>query len=232
MNNVNLVLDSLEKKLGYQFNNKKLLELALRHRSVGKGSNERLEFLGDGVLNFVIASELYFRYPNFKEGELSRFRSNLVKRDSLTELARGFDIKEYLSLGVSEKKSGGVNRPSILADAMEAIIGAIYLDIGFDRCYEVVISWYKDKINGLSMEQEKDAKTRLQECLQAKKLSLPIYEVVSIEGKSHSQTFHIKCSVADFTFTTTGFGKSKQEAEQEAAQKFLAESKLTNDVKH
>jgi ribonuclease-3 len=218
-------MKNLEKKLNYQFKDKKLLNIALRHRSIGKNSNERLEFLGDSIVNFVIAAELYKKYPKFREGELSRIRSNLVKKETLAELAKQFNVGDYLYLGMGEKKSGGFRRTSILADAMEAIIGAIYLDSNFETCQEKILTWYGIKLNQLNQIGQKDAKTELQESIQARKLPLPEYKVVSQEGKAHRQIFHIQCTVEGLDIVAKGQGASKQEAEQEAAKNFIDQLK-------
>lgn len=214
-------IEELGKKIGYQFNNPELLELALRHRSIGRNSNERLEFLGDSILNFVIAAELFNRYPKYKEGELSRMRSNLVNRETLSILANDFNLGDYLLLGVGEKKSGGFNRGSILADALEAIIAAIYLDSDVTICYSKIVEWYADKLANLTLTGQKDPKTELQELLQSKRFSLPNYEIINTEGETHQQTFYVHCRVDGLSFTAEGVGSSKQKAEQDAAKKFL-----------
>ncbi len=217
--------NQLEKKLNYKFNDPKLLNIALRHRSVGKDSNERLEFLGDSILNFVIAAELYKKYPKFREGELSRIRSNLVKQETLAELAREFDVGDYLYLGMGEKKSGGSHRASILADAMEAIIGAIYLDSDIETCQQKILAWYGSRLIKLTIAGQKDAKTELQELVQGRKLPLPKYEIIAKEGKTHKQIFHIQCTVEGLDIVSKGEGTSKQEAEQQAAKNFLTQLK-------
>ena len=214
-------LSSLEANLQYKFINQDLLDTALRHRSVGKISNERLEFLGDAVLNLIIAAELYNKYPNLREGQLSRLRSNLVRKETLAELAKGFAIGDFLYLGVGEKKTGGSGRASILADALEAIIGAIYLDSNINVCQQVILNWYTDRLTDLVSTSQKDPKTILQEYVQAHKLPLPAYEVVATEGKVHKQIFHIACKVAGLDIAAQGQGLSKQEAEQNAAKEFL-----------
>jgi ribonuclease III len=218
-----VTVEELGKKIGYQFKSAELLELALRHRSLGKNSNERLEFLGDSILNFVIAAELFNRYPKYREGELSRLRSNLVNRETLSILASNFNLSDYLLLGVGEKKSGGFNRGSILADAVEAIIGAIYLDSDFATCYTKVADWYADKLINLTLTGQKDAKTELQELLQSRKFPLPQYEIVNALGETHQQTFYVRCQVDGLSFISQGVGHSKQKAEQDAAKKFLEE---------
>ncbi|MBN2688989.1 MAG: ribonuclease III [Gammaproteobacteria bacterium] len=218
-------MKTLEKKIGYIFKDTKLLEVALRHRSVGKTSNERMEFLGDAILNFVIAAALFRKYPHEREGTLSRLRSNLVKRDALEELAGYFDLGEYLQLGIGERKSGGHSRPSILANAVEALIGAIYLDDGIFACEKIILNWYEQKLATLSLDRIKDPKSELQEYLQAIKKDLPVYEIINTEGKIHEQTFYVKCSVFGIDFATEGAGPSRRKAEQIAAENFLQKLK-------
>lgn len=215
-------LDKLARKLGYTFKDNALLEAALSHRSVGNQNYERLEFLGDSILNFVIAAELFRRYPKAKEGELSRLRASLVNGEALAELANEFDLGQYLRLGPGELKSGGSHRASILADAIEAIIGAIYLDSDLSTCQQQIVSWFASRLENISAwVVPKDPKTRLQEYLQAHKLSLPEYEILSVEGEAHAQTFHVQCSVAGLLQVAQGEGSSRRKAEQEAAKKML-----------
>jgi ribonuclease III len=216
--------EELEKNLGFVFKNKNLLEQALRHRSVsGPGvlSNERLEFLGDAILNFVIAARLYADYSQAGEGDLSRFRANLVNGEVLAAIAKEFKVGDYLALGVGEKKSGGFRRTSILADALEAIIGAIFLDTNFEQVSFVIENWYKSKWKKLLTVEQKDPKTRLQEFLQGKNYPLPEYVVVKTEGLSHEQTFYVECRVENVAKPTLGIGSSKRKAEQDAANNFL-----------
>jgi ribonuclease-3 len=214
---------ALFEKLGYCFRNMGLLERALRHRSMGKISNERLEFLGDGVLNFIIAAELYHRYPDMEEGELSRLRANLVNGEVLTDLAGELGIGNYLQFGSGELKSGGgARRKSILADAMEAIIGAMYLDGGFDVVQRCVISWFVKRLDEAAGVAQKDPKTMLQELLQMRKLPLPTYTVDSTTGVSHSQVFTIRCIVSGVDEATIGIGSNKRRAQRDAAEKMLA----------
>ena len=222
---LNNMTDKLEKNLDYKFKDRQLLNVALRHRSVGKLSNERMEFLGDAILNLIIAAELFHRYPKYREGDLSRLRSNLVKKDTLADLAKQFKLGDYLYLGAGERKSGGFRRASILADAMEAVIGAIYLDSNVTTCYKKVVTWYEDKLTGLTSAGQKDAKTELQEFLQAQKLPLPVYDIVATKGKSHNQIFYVECRVEGLEIITKGEGASKQEAQQNAAQDFLTKLK-------
>lgn len=216
--------DSLEvfsRKLGYFFLNPELLECALTHRSVGSYNNERLEFLGDAILNFLIADELYRHHPNASEGELSRARANLVNGRALAVLATAYNLGDFLRLGSGELKSGGFRRESILAGTLEAIIGAVYLDKGFDACRVLVQSLYQQRLATISPETHpKDPKTRLQEYLQAQKRPLPLYTVVAIEGDAHVQAFKVECIVEGIA-PTQGEGNSRRVAEQNAAQQAL-----------
>lgn len=209
-------------RLGYFFADLGLLELALTHRSFGGKNNERLEFLGDSILNYVIAEDLFHRFPKAKEGELSRLRASLVKGDTLAELAREFGLGDYLKLGAGELKSGGFRRDSILADAVEGIIGAIYLDAGMDVCREHILAWYRQRLDATSLKiVTKDAKTRLQEYLQARRHALPQYDVVDIVGDPHDQTFFVHCQVELLDEPIKGKGNSRRIAEQNAAAKAL-----------
>lgn len=212
----------LSRRIGYFFADLGLLELALTHRSFGGKNNERLEFLGDSILNYVIAEDLFHRFPKAKEGELSRLRASLVKGDTLAELAREFQLGDYLKLGAGELKSGGFRRDSILADTVEGIIGAMYLDAGMDVCREHILSWYKERLDATSLKiVTKDAKTRLQEYLQARKHALPQYDVVDIIGEPHDQTFHVHCYIELCEEAIEGKGNSRRIAEQNAASKAL-----------
>ncbi len=217
-------LDRLQRAIGYRFQDINLLTLALTHRSFGGRNNERLEFLGDSVLNFIIAEYLYRRFDEAREGQLSRLRARMVKGVTLAEIAREFNLGEYLRLGSGELKSGGFRRESILADALESIIGAIYLDSGFDVCTERVLSWFEQRLGLLNLKDTtKDSKTRLQEYLQARQLNLPRYEVISVQGEAHAQTFHVRCMVESLDNPTEGTGSSRRVAEQKSAKKALAE---------
>lgn len=218
-----LTSETLCKKLGYTFKTPELLEDALKHRSFrGDKNNERLEFLGDSVLNFIIAAALFRKCPSAREGELSRLRASLVRAETLAALAQEFELGKYLRLGAGELKSGGSHRASILSDAMEAVLGAIYLDAGLAVCERCVLNWYASRLSNFSeLPNLKDAKTRLQEYLQAQKYPLPSYEILSIEGMQHAQTFRVKCSVEGLKQEAIGAGTSRRRAEQEAAQKIL-----------
>lgn len=211
-------LSRLERQLGHAFADQDLLTLALTHRSYAGRNNERLEFLGDAILNFVAGEALYQRFPQAREGQLSRLRSRLVKGETLAVLARGFELGEYLRLGSGELKSGGFRRESILADALEALIGAIYLDAGLDRARERVLAWLTQELDSLTLvDTNKDPKTRLQEFLQARACELPRYEVVDIQGDPHCRTFVVHCVVDLLNEKTQGQGASRRIAEQVAA---------------
>lgn len=210
----------LMQALGYEFRDLAWLELALTHRSVsGARNNERLEFLGDSILNFLTADSLYDRFPQENEGRLSRLRAMLVKQDTLADMARDLDLGEYLRLGAGELKSGGFRRESILADTVEAVLGAIYRDSGsIEVCRERLLAWFGNRLESVGQETViKDSKSRLQEYLQGRRLVLPVYTVVSIEGEAHNQSFQVSCEVSGLATPTTGSGPSRRHAEQEAA---------------
>ena len=220
----------LERLIGHDFSNKALLTQALTHRSFGSTNNERLEFLGDGVLNFIIASQLYLKFPKLDEGDLSRLRAHLVKEPTLGEIALTLNIGDALKLGEGELKSGGWRRPSVLADALEAMIGAVFLDAGFAAAESVVIKLFTPLIEKIDPKAiGKDPKSLLQEYLQSKKIDVPSYEVLAIEGEAHCQTFRVECRVAKFNIVTQGEGTSRRAAEQQAAelanQEIAAQSK-------
>lgn len=213
-------LDSLiNKGLGYQFKTPALLLQALTHRSFSGNNNERLEFLGDSVLNFIIAHQLYLRFPKLPEGDLSRLRAQLVKESSLAEIAFNLNLGDALKLGEGELKSAGWRRPSILADALEAIIGAVYIDGGFLETELLVLKLYAEKLENIDPKSiDKDAKSQLQEYLQGKKIDLPDYNVLAIEGEAHAQTFRMQCVINKLNITSVGEGSSRRIAEQQAAQ--------------
>lgn len=214
--------EELSRQLGYQFQNKRLLKMALTHRSSHEENNERLEFLGDSIVNFIIAEALYQQYPQAQEGELSRWRATLVNRDTLGNIARQFDVGPHLFLGPGEIKSGGGERPSILSCTMEALIGAIYLDGGFTIVRECILRWYQPLFDSLTEAgSHKDPKTLLQEYLQSRRLALPIYAVEAVEGEAHQQTFVISCYVEELQQKIIGKGSSRRRAEQEAASAVL-----------
>ena len=209
----------LERQIGYRFTNQSLLQQALTHRSHGSQNNERLEFLGDGVLNFIIAHQLFLRFPKLSEGDLSRMRAQLVKEPTLCEIATGLALGEHLRLGEGELKSGGWRRPSVLADALEAMVGAAYLDGGFAAAEQMVIRLFTallDKLDPKSIG--KDPKSMLQEHLQSRKIDLPEYKVLATEGEAHCQTFRVECHIASLNISTHGEGSSRRAAEQQAAE--------------
>jgi ribonuclease-3 len=220
----------LERLIGHDFSNKALLTQALTHRSFGSTNNERLEFLGDGVLNFIVASQLYLKFPKLDEGDLSRLRAHLVKEPTLGKIALTLNIGDALKLGEGELKSGGWRRPSVLADALEAMIGAVFLDAGFAAAEGVVIKLFTPLIEKIDPKAiGKDPKSLLQEYLQSKKIDVPTYEVLAIEGEAHCQTFRVECRVAKYNIVTQGEGTSRRAAEQQAAelanQEIAAQSK-------
>lgn len=214
-------LNKLISRLGHRFRNMKLLESALSHRSIGSDNNERLEFLGDSILGFVIASELYQRHPDAQEGELSQMRASVVNGDVLARLSIDLGINESLRLGIGECKSGGKSRHSILADALEAVVGAIYIDAGLEICRRCLLNWYGEQVDDLSkITPNKDAKSRLQEWLQARKFPLPMYKT-KVTGEAHAQTFTVMCSVEGLPSKTQGVSSTRRRAEQIAAEHFL-----------
>lgn len=214
----------LVEALGHEFNDPAWLDLALTHRSVsGARNNERLEFLGDSILNFLIADYLYDQFPQENEGKLSRLRALLVKQETLADVARDLRLGEYLRLGAGELKSGGFRRESILADAVEAVLGAIYRDTGdIEVCRARLHEWFGSRLGSVGQETViKDSKSRLQEFLQGRRLALPVYTVVCIEGEAHNQSFQIRCSVPGLPVPTVGSGASRRQAEQDAAAEAL-----------
>lgn len=217
-------LERLQKQLGYEFNQPALLKQALTHRSYASNNNERLEFLGDGVLNFIVAHQLYQRFQKLPEGDLSRLRAQLVKEATLFEISLTLKLGELLNLGEGELKSAGWRRPSILSDALEAIIGATYLDSGFVAAEALVCKLYEERLENIDPKSiDKDAKSKLQEYLQSKKIDLADYTVISIEGEAHAQTFKVSCSINKLNITTLGEGTSRRNAEQQAAELALEE---------
>ncbi|SDK61172.1 RNAse III [Methylophilus rhizosphaerae] len=213
------VLPVLQTRIGYSFTRPELLQQALTHRSFSGTNNERLEFLGDSVLNFIIAHQLFNLFPDLPEGDLSRLRAKLVKEASLAEISTSLHLGDALKLGEGELKSAGWRRPSILADALEAIVGAVYLDGGFGAAEKVVALLYRETLTSIDPKViDKDAKSQLQEYLQSKKMDLPEYQVVTIEGEAHAQTFTVQCLIKKLKLSTTGVGTSRRVAEQQAAQ--------------
>ena len=214
---------ALQTRLQHAFANPKLLTLALTHRSFSSDHNERIEFLGDSVLNLAVAALVYERLSALPEGDLSRVRANLVKQDTLHQLATVLGLSPLLRLGEGEAKSGGAKRPSILADALEALIGAVYLDAGFEKADQLVRRLFKDvAINPQMQAIGKDPKTELQEWLQGRKMNLPIYRVVGTLGAAHQQTFDVECEIPELGRTERGIGGSRRAGEQAAAAAMLA----------
>ncbi|KGJ97704.1 ribonuclease III [Thalassotalea sp. ND16A] len=217
-----LHLNRLATKLGHQFNDEQLLIQALTHRSAKGDNNERLEFLGDSILGYVIARALFEKFPQASEGELTRMRSTLVRGVTLAEIGRSFALGDYLVLGPGELKSGGFRRDSILEDAIEAIIGAVFLDSDMPTCRQLILDWFAIRINQINPGQsQKDPKTRLQEYLQGRKLALPKYDVIATTGQSHNQQFTISCVIETLADAIISKGTSRRKAEQAAAEQAL-----------
>ncbi|NUY57119.1 ribonuclease III [Salinivibrio sp. MA351] len=218
--------DKLQREIGYQFSSAALLELALTHRSANGTHNERLEFLGDSILSFVIAEDLYHRFPKVDEGDMSRMRATLVRGNTLAEIGREFSLGEVMRLGPGELKSGGFRRDSILADAVEALIGAIFLDSDINRVRDIILQWYQQRLETIEPGvSQKDPKTRLQELLQGKRKPLPSYTVMKVKGEAHNQEFTVECQISGLERSVIGKGSSRRKAEQAAAE--LALQKLT-----
>ena len=219
---MSLTTEALAKSVGYQFKDPRLLDIAVTHRSAGSGNNERLEFLGDAVLGQVVAEWLYRSFPESDEGQLSRLRASLVKREALADIARELALGDFLRLGSGELKSGGFRRGSILADALEAVFGAVLVDGGFEACRDCIHRLYAQRFEDISVVDElKDPKTRLQEYLQSRKLALPEYEMVRVTGKAHNQLFDVECRVIALDLVCVGQGSSRRKAEQAAAVRML-----------
>jgi ribonuclease-3 len=222
-------LAALQTRLGYRFANEVLLERALRHRSYGVDHNERLEFLGDAVLSLAISSLLFERFAGSDEGDLTRVRAHLVREDSLHKVALTLGLPEVLRLSEGEARGGGAQRVSILADALEAVIGAAFLDGGFDAARTLVQRMFGEVIATTDIASwSKDAKTELQEWLQARRLPVPGYRIVATRGQAHAQTFEVECSVPALSLMHTGEGRSRRLAEQEAARRMLDALKATD----
>lgn len=212
-------ISGLMEKWGYHFRDPDLLKTALSHRSFGKENNERLEFLGDSFLNFVIASELFKKFQTAQEGPLSRLRAFLVREETLAEIAREMGLKNHIRLGIGEIRSGGAERSSILSDTLEAIIGAIYLDSDITTAYHIVKTLFHDRLENVSLEKQfKDPKSWLQEVVQSKQLPLPEYALVETVGKEHEQIFRVECRIGLLTHPSIGEGTSRRRAEQQAAE--------------
>lgn len=228
------LLASLETAIAYQFRNQLLLEQALTHRSYGRDHYERLEFLGDSILNAVVAEALFQSFPDLPEGDLSRLRANLVCQDQLVKVAGELSISRYLRLGEGELKSGGQNRPSIMADTVEALYGAIWQDAGFETARRVILGSFSQRISAIDLNKlpsAKDAKTRLQEWLQGRRLPLPVYDAPKASGAAHAQTFEVCCHIADHQIETRGQGPTRRAAEQQAAELALAQLEAAHQDK-
>lgn len=211
----------LQERLGYHFKDSSLLQLALTHRSVGAQNNQRLEFLGDAALGLIMADLLFIQHPGASEGDMSKARASLVNRQALSALAKKLKVNELLVLGVGERKSGGAERDSNLCDAMEAIFGAVYKDGGYQACYQCIHHLMLDQIPGGSLDEIKDAKTKLQELMQQQGLTLPHYEIESVVGEEHDQSFHVTCQTELVNLPAKGTGSSRRRAEQAAAAAML-----------
>ncbi|KYP97033.1 ribonuclease III [Sodalis-like endosymbiont of Proechinophthirus fluctus] len=217
-----ILINRLQKKLGYTFQQHDLLLQALTHRSANSKHNERLEFLGDSILSYVIANALYQRFPHVDEGDMSRMRATLVRSNTLAEIAREFELGECLRLGQGEMKSGGFRRESILADGVEALIGSVFLDSDIKTVENLILDWYRTRLDEISPgDRQKDPKTRLQEYLQGRHLPLPTYLVLQVRGEAHDQEFIIHCQISGLLQPVVGNGSSRRKAEQSAAEQAL-----------
>jgi ribonuclease-3 len=215
-------LAALQHRLGHRFTSPALLQRALTHRSWGAEHNERLEFLGDAVLNLVVSTLLYQRFAGSDEGDLSRVRAHLVREDSLHRAALALSLPQVMRLSEGEARGGGAQRASILADALEAVVGAAFLDGGYDAAQQVVGRLFGELIDSAEIDRfSKDAKTELQEWLQARRLPVPAYRIVATRGQAHAQTFEVECGVAALGLAERGEGRSRRSAEQQAAQRLL-----------
>ncbi|MDE1948660.1 MAG: ribonuclease III [Burkholderiales bacterium] len=222
-------VEALQQRLGHRFASAALLERALTHRSFGAGHNERLEFLGDAVLNLAVSALLYERFSGSDEGDLTRVRAHLVREDSLHRVALTLDLPDVIRISEGEMRGGGSQRPSILADAVEALIGGVFLDGGFDAAQGVVQRLFGEIIAATEVDAwSKDAKTELQEWLQARKLAVPAYRIVAARGEKHAQTFEVECAVAALGLAQSGEGRSRRIAEQEAARRMLEQLKASD----
>lgn len=215
-------IDMLQEKIGYIFNQHNLLLQALTHKSVGSQHNERLEFLGDAILNYVITSVLYHKFPYVSEGNMSRMRANLVREKTLVMLAREFNLSSYLHVGPGELKTGGRHRSSILANTIEALIGSIFLDSNIKTIEILIVHWYRMRLQQINpFDKQKDPKTRLQEYLQHHHQPLPVYWIKHTVGLAHNQIFSINCQINELDIPIVGSGSSRRRAEQDAAKKIL-----------
>ncbi len=207
-----------QRLINYEFRDASLLRQALTHRSAGAVNNERLEFLGDGILNFVVAESVFAHFTDVPEGDLSRLRAKLVRKETLVEIARELGLGDHIHLGVGERKSGGKRRDSILADSVEALLGAVYLDGGFEAARTLIIEWFGERVRDLPpAEALKDPKTRLQEMLQGRSMALPNYQLMESTGADHAQTFTVECHLPGTEIRTQASGSSIRKAEQAAA---------------
>jgi ribonuclease III len=222
-------LESLQRRLGHKFASPALLQRALTHRSFSAEHNERLEFLGDAVLSLAVSALLFERFSGSDEGDLTRVRAHLVREDSLHRAALALGLPELLRLSEGEARGGGALRPSILADALEAIIGAVFVDAGFDAAHGLVRSLFGEVIQATEADSwSKDAKTELQEWLQARKIAVPAYRITATQGQAHAQTFEVECAVAALGLAERGEGRSRRAAEQDAASRMLATLKASD----
>jgi ribonuclease-3 len=215
-------MNQLSKLIGYAFKNPSLLKLALTHRSAQSKHNERLEFIGDSIVNLVIGEALYHAYPHETEGELSRWRANLVQRDTLAEVAKTWNLDEFVIIGPGERKTGGHQRPSTLSNTLEAIFGALYFDAGFEQTKQIILNLFSQRLSTPNIQNiHKDNKTLLQEWLQAHHYDLPIYEIIATQGQEHVVIFTVSCTIPQLNLYSEGLGGSKRKAEQDAAQHML-----------
>lgn len=223
-------LRKLERRLDYEFNDVDLLQQALTHKSHGSPNNERLEFLGDAVLGYVIAHELFVLYGDEAEDALTQMRANLVRKETLHQIASQQQLGDFLRLGVGERKSGGRERASILADALEAVIGAVRLDGGIEAATGLVLRLFAQRLENADAQEFKDAKTRLQEMLQGRKLQLPVYLVTDTAGSEHLRTFTVSCEVVELSLVTSGSGSSRRDAEKAAAEAMIEQLNSTAGI--
>ena len=223
-------LDSLQRRLGHHFSSLSLLQRALTHRSFGADHNERLEFLGDAVLSLAVSELLFDHFSGSDEGDLTRVRAHLVREDSLHRAALGLGLPEMIRMSEGEARGGGAQRPSILADALEALIGAVFTDGGFERARALVQSLFGEVIQATEADSwSKDAKTELQEWLQARRIAVPAYRITATHGQAHAQTFEVECAVPALDLAELGEGRSRRSAEQEAARRMLAALKASDN---
>lgn len=217
------ILAELQHNIGYQFQNEALLKLALTHRSAEPIHNERLEFIGDSIVNLIVGEALFHAHLSVPEGELSRWRAALVQRETLADLATALDLQQFIIVGPGEKKMGGHERPSTLSNTLEAIFGALYFDAGFEKTKEIILNLYADRLSVTHIQNiQKDPKTLLQEWLQARQYPLPTYVVIATHGQDHDTLFQISCELSSLNLSAVGEGSSKRKAEQDAAKNMLS----------